>query len=60
MSESFQEFKDIEITCVGCGKTFVFTIGEQEFFAEMKFENAPRRCKPCRIKEKARRDGEKQ
>jgi len=26
---------DLEIVCVGCGDTFVWTIGEQEWFARV-------------------------
>ena len=30
------------------GNEFVFTAGEQEFYAERGFQNEPQRCKPCR------------
>lgn len=38
--------EDIEITCKLCGKTFVFTIGEQEFYKSKNFP-APKHCKKC-------------
>jgi hypothetical protein len=43
---------DMEITCKDCGKTFVFTEGEQEFYAQKGFSN-PVRCSDCRQKRKA-------
>ena len=30
------------------GKEFIFTAGEQEFYAEKGFQNEPLRCKDCR------------
>ena len=39
---------DKNITCRDCGATFVFTVGEQEFFAEKGFTNEPGRCPACR------------
>ena len=41
-------FQDKELVCKDCGKTFVFTAGEQEFCAEKGFQNEPQRCKECR------------
>ncbi|MCI8309435.1 MAG: cytochrome C551 [Clostridia bacterium] len=43
---------DIELTCKDCGNTFVFTEGEQEFYAQKGFSN-PVRCQECRQKRKA-------
>ena len=53
---SSQEFTDKTLVCKECGSEFVFTAGEQEFYAEMGFQNEPQRCKPCRD---ARKKGEK-
>ena len=39
---------DKNITCKDCGKEFVFTVGEQDFFKEKGFENDPVRCPDCR------------
>lgn len=41
-------FDDKTMVCKECGGEFVFTAGEQEFYAEKGFENEPQRCKPCR------------
>lgn len=49
--------KDKTLTCKDCGAEFVFTAGEQEFYAEKGFQNEPQRCKECRIAHKnARRN----
>ena len=39
---------DKNITCRDCGATFVFSVGEQEFFAEKGLTNLPGRCPQCR------------
>ena len=41
-------FEDKTLVCKDCGNEFVFTAGEQEFYAEKGFQNEPQRCKPCR------------
>lgn len=41
-------FEDKLLTCKDCGSEFVFTTGEQEFFAEKGFTNLPGRCPECR------------
>lgn len=45
-------FEDKTLVCVDCGKEFVFTAGEQEFYAEKQYQNEPKRCKECRIAKK--------
>lgn len=45
-------YEDKTLVCKDCGKEFVFTAGEQEFYAEKGFENEPTRCKDCRIARK--------
>ena len=50
-------FQDKELVCKDCGKTFVFTAGEQEFYAEKGFQNEPQRCKECRNAKKAASKG---
>jgi hypothetical protein len=47
---------DQTLTCKECGETFVFTEGEQEFFAKRNF-TPPKRCKACREKKQARSKG---
>lgn len=39
------------IKCVHCGKNFIFTVGEQKFFKEMKFPE-PKICPTCRKERK--------
>ena len=41
-------YEDKTLTCKECGREFVFTAGEQEFYAEKGFVNEPQRCKNCR------------
>ena len=45
-------YQDKEIVCKDCGNTFVFTAGEQEFYAEKGFQNEPKSCKECRAAKK--------
>ena len=44
------EFQDRILTCVDCGAEFVWTAGEQQFFADKNFKNEPKRCKACKAK----------
>ncbi|MBI2081324.1 MAG: zinc-ribbon domain containing protein [candidate division NC10 bacterium] len=46
-------FQDRTLTCVECGQQFVFTAGEQEFFAQKGFTNEPKRCKSCKTRQRA-------
>jgi CxxC-x17-CxxC domain-containing protein len=41
-------FADKTLTCRDCGMDFVFTAGEQEFYASKGFVNEPTRCPSCR------------
>ena len=45
-------YQDKTLTCRDCGQEFVFTAGEQEFYAEKGFQNEPTRCKACRMARK--------
>ncbi len=47
-------FEDKVLICSDCGEEFVFTTGEQEFYAEKGFENEPKRCKNCRQNRRSR------
>ena len=44
-------YEDKTLICKDCGKEFIFTAGEQEFYAEKGFQNEPQRCKDCRTAE---------
>ena len=46
-------YEDKTLVCKECGQEFVFTAGEQEFYAERGFQNEPQRCKSCRDARKA-------
>src|SRR5215212_2677921 len=46
-------YADKTITCRDCGMDFVFTSGEQEFYAQKGFTNEPTRCASCRQQRKA-------
>lgn len=45
-------FEDKTLTCVDCGKEFVFTAGEQEFYAEKEYQNEPNGAKSAAWPEK--------
>lgn len=53
-------FEDRTLTCNECGKEFVFTAGEQEFYAEKGFTNDPKKCKECREARKNATKGERE
>jgi CxxC-x17-CxxC domain-containing protein len=44
------EYKDKVLKCSDCGSEFVFTAGEQLFYADKGFKNEPKRCKTCKTK----------
>ena len=46
---------DKTLVCKDCGADFVFTEGEQQFYAEKGFDNEPQRCPDCRKARKAAR-----
>lgn len=50
-------YTDKTLTCRDCGKEFIFTAGEQEFYATRGFQNEPGRCPECRTARKAQNGG---
>lgn len=50
-------YTDKTLTCADCNEEFIFTSGEQEFFAEKGFTNEPKRCPACRVKKRRERSG---
>ncbi|MDW7651102.1 MAG: zinc-ribbon domain containing protein [Bacillota bacterium] len=50
-------FSDKTLECRDCKQEFVFTAGEQEFYAEKGFENEPARCPVCRSSRRQRSNG---
>jgi CxxC-x17-CxxC domain-containing protein len=49
-------YQDRTLTCRDCGESFVFSAGEQEFFATKGLTNDPQRCPTCRTAAKRARD----
>lgn len=45
-------FQDKKLICRDCQKEFVWTAGEQKFFADKGFDRAPIRCVTCRQKKR--------
>lgn len=49
-------YQDITLTCRDCGEPFIFSAGEQEFYAQKGFLNNPVRCPACRRARKEQRN----
>lgn len=50
-------YSERTLTCRDCGRSFPFTVEEQQFFAEKGFTNDPTRCPECRAARRAERGG---
>jgi CxxC-x17-CxxC domain-containing protein len=50
-------YADKPLACRDCGADFVFTTGEQEFFAMKGLMNEPSRCPTCRAQRRSGRFG---
>lgn len=50
-------YSDKTLACRECGAEFVFTAGEQEFYAAKGLLNEPARCPECRATRRARSSG---
>jgi CxxC-x17-CxxC domain-containing protein len=48
-------YADKTISCRDCGMDFVFSAGEQQFYAEKGLVNEPQRCPSCRAVAKQNR-----
>jgi len=48
------EYIDKTLSCIECGQEFIFTAGEQLFFADKGLSNEPKRCKPCKHRKNER------
>jgi CxxC-x17-CxxC domain-containing protein len=48
---------DQTLYCRDCGQEFVFTVGEQEFYASRGLTNTPGRCPSCRAARKGQGGG---
>lgn len=42
------DYQDKTLICKDCQAEFVFSAGEQRFFAEKGLQNVPQRCPECR------------
>jgi CxxC-x17-CxxC domain-containing protein len=51
------QYTDKTLTCRDCGAGFLFSSGEQEFYASKGLLNEPSRCPDCRAVRKSQRDG---
>src|SRR3954454_19971858 len=51
-------YADKVLRCRECGADFVFTAGEQQFFALKGLMNEPGRCPSCRAQRRATRDSD--
>jgi hypothetical protein len=50
-------FQDKTLTCRDCGQQFIWTAGEQEFFASRGLQNPPSRCPEDRAARRAQQGG---
>jgi CxxC-x17-CxxC domain-containing protein len=48
-------YADKTLACRECGTNFVFTAGEQEFYASRGLQNEPSRCPECRAARRSSR-----
>jgi CxxC-x17-CxxC domain-containing protein len=55
--EALMALADKTLICAECGKSFVFTTGEQEFYQAKGLQNDPKRCPECRSNRKQTRSG---
>jgi CxxC-x17-CxxC domain-containing protein len=49
------QYQDRVMTCRDCGQEFIWTAGEQQFYASKGLENPPGRCPSCRAAARAAR-----
>jgi CxxC-x17-CxxC domain-containing protein len=47
-SAEHSNYTDALIECIECRVEFVWTAGEQEFFADKGLDNPPKRCRQCK------------
>jgi CxxC-x17-CxxC domain-containing protein len=50
-------YVDKTLTCRDCGATFVFSAGEQSFYAAKGLQHEPQRCPTCRANRRRERAG---
>ena len=53
------DYEDIEIECIDCGNHFTHDARDQAFYNEQQPPyKEPKRCRPCRVIKKAKREKE--
>ena len=50
-------YTEKSLQCSDCGKSFPFTVEDQEFFASKGYTNEPKRCVACRSARRSERSG---
>lgn len=55
IDEGVSAMQDKTLSCRDCGTTFIFTEGEQTFYASKGLTNEPSRCPECRAERKRSR-----
>ena len=50
-------YADKTLNCRECGQAFIFSAGEQEFYASRGLLNEPGRCPSCRAQRRASQGG---
>ena len=58
--EATLAFSDRELTCRDCSSAFIFTAGEQEFYATKGLQHDPVRCPSCRANRRTMRPEERE
>jgi len=48
------EYRDKTLVCIECHQSFIWTAGEQLFYADKNFKNEPKRCKDCKSRRGSR------
>ena len=51
------DLADKSLVCRDCGREFIFTVGEQEFYLSRGLQNEPSRCPECRASRRSERRG---
>jgi CxxC-x17-CxxC domain-containing protein len=45
--------EDKTLICAECGREFVYTVAEQQAYAQRGFTHEPKRCRECRIRRRS-------
>jgi hypothetical protein len=50
MNTVYKKYEDENHWCVECGRSYIFTALEKEFYDKKGYDNYPNRCEECREK----------